>query len=391
MTTGTWADAAAFVSEQLPRLVGVRRDLHANPELGGQEFRTTERIATELAAAGLSPRLLPGGTGVICDIGDSPATVGLRADIDALPLQDGKDVPYRSTVEGVCHACGHDVHVAMVLGAGLFLAGRAATGGLPRGVRLIFQPAEEILPGGALDVIASGGLDGIERLYALHCDPTIDVGHVGLRVGPVTSATDHVEVRLSGSGGHTARPQLTADLVTALGAVLTQVPAVLARRVDPRAGVNLVWGEVQAGTAANVIPRSGVAIGTLRMLDRDVWETVPPLLAGIVRDVVAAYGVEVEVRHERGVPPVVNDATAVQELEAAAAAGIGPAAVCGTTQSLGGEDFGWYLEKVPGALARLGVRPVGGPSGGDLHQPGFDVDESCIGVGVKLLAGVAAR
>lgn len=377
-----------FVDAQLPHLIAFRRDIHQHPELGGQEFRTTERLASQLAAAGLTPRVLPGGTGLLCDIGNVPPTIGLRADIDALPITDGKAVPYRSTIDGVCHACGHDVHLTVTLGVGLFLAQLASEGRLSVGVRLIFQPAEEVLPGGALDVIASGGLDGLERVFALHCDPTEYAGQIGLKVGAITSASDHVEVRLSGSGGHTARPQLTADLVAALGAVLTQAPAVLTRRVDPRAGVNLTWGQVAAGTASNVIPRAGVASGTLRMLDRDAWETVPALLADVIRGVVKPYGVEVELLHERGVPPVVNDHDAIAELGHSAALVLGSDAICATKQSLGGEDFAWYLEKVPGALARLGVRPVGAASGGDLHQPTFDVDETCIGVGVKLMAAV---
>jgi len=370
-------------------LVEFRRDLHAHPELGRLEVRTTGQITEALTAAGLAPRPLPGGTGLLCDVGTQPPTVGLRADIDALPLTDAKDVPYRSIVEGACHACGHDVHTAVVLGAGLFLAAEAAAGRLRRGVRLIFQPAEEQMPGGALDVIAAGGLDGLERLFAVHCDPALEVGRVGLRPGSITSATDHVTVRVIGPGGHTARPHLTGDLLAALGDVLARVPAVLSRRVDPRAGVNLVWGEVHAGTAANVIPRSGSVSGTLRMLDRQVWETVPTLLAEIVRAVVAPYGVDAEVTHVRGVPPVVNDPLAIAELAAAAGA-IGEDSVAGTEQSLGGEDFGWMLEKVPGALARLGVRPVGVVGAPDLHHAAFDVDEACIEVGVRLLAAVAS-
>ena len=379
------SEVAAFVADHHERLVAFRRDLHANPELGRQEFRTTQRIADDLAAVGLAPRVLPGGTGLLCDIGDVPPSVGLRADIDALPIADGKDVPYRSTIDGVCHACGHDVHTTVLLGAGLFLAGEAAAGRLARGVRLVFQPAEEVMPGGALDIIAAGGLDGLERLYAVHCDPSIDVGRVGLRVGPVTSATDQVEVRLTGPGGHTARPHRTADVVAAVGDVVARTSGVLTRRVDPRAGINLVWGEVHAGSASNVIPRLGMARGTLRMLDRSVWEQMPVILDAVIRAVAEPYGVSVEIEHERGVPPVVNEANAVSEL-AVAAGRISSDAACDTEQSLGGEDFGWFLEKVPGALARLGVgRP--GTERVDLHQPTFDVDESAIGVGVRLLAG----
>jgi amidohydrolase len=241
------------------------------------------------------------------------------------------------------------------------------------------------MPGGALDIIAAGGLDGLERLFAVHCDPSIDVGRIGLRVGPVTSATDQVEVRLTGPGGHTARPHRTADVVAAVGDIVARTSGVLTRRVDPRAGINLVWGEVNAGSASNVIPRSGVARGTLRMLDRSVWERMPVILDEVVRAVAAPYGVVVEILHERGVPPVVNDANAVSEL-AVAASHISSDAACDTEQSLGGEDFGWFLEKVPGALARLGVgRP--GAERVDLHQSTFDVDESAIGIGVRLLVG----
>jgi amidohydrolase len=378
----------AFLGEQRDGLVEFRRDLHAHPELGGHEERTTDRISARLTAAGLDPRVLPTGTGLICDVGNVPATIGLRADIDALPVVDGKDVTYRSQIDGVCHACGHDVHATIVLGTGLFLTALASAGRLARGVRLIFQPAEEVIPGGALDVIDAGGLDGLERLYALHCDPTLPVGRVGLRVGPITSATDQVEVHLHGPGGHTARPHRSADLVAALGDVVSRVPGILARRVDPRAGVNLVFGEVHAGSASNVIPRSGVARGTLRMLDHRAWESVPPLLADAIRSVAAPYGVDVEIVHTRGVPPVVNDARAISEL-ALAAAQISPGAACDTEQSLGGEDYGWFLDKVPGALARLGVRSPDADVAVDLHQPAFDVDERCIGVGVRLLAGTA--
>jgi amidohydrolase len=379
---------AEFLADHGQRLVEVRRDLHAHPELSREERRTTALVADALAHVGLSPAMLPVGTGLMCDIGPTPPKVALRADLDALPIPDGKDVSYRSTVDGVAHACGHDVHTTIVLGAGLALQRLAMKGELAHGVRLVFQPAEEVVPGGALDVIAAGGLDGIERMYAVHCDPAIDVGQVGLLVGPITAASDHIEVRLTGEGGHTARPHLTADLVTALGAVITQVPALLSRLVDPRAGVALVWGQVSTGTAANAIPRSGVVRGTLRTLSRDLWETLPPLVDDLVKSVASAYGVGIDISHARGVPPVVNDADSVASLDAAVHAVTNGVAV-ETRQSLGGEDFAWYLERVPGALARLGVRSPGSTLPMDLHQSGFDVDERCISVGVQLLAAVS--
>jgi amidohydrolase len=378
-----------FLADNGQRLVEVRRDLHAHPELSREERRTTELVADALAHVGLSPKLLPAGTGLVCDVGPEPPTIAFRADLDALPIADTKDVSYRSRFDGVAHACGHDVHTTVVLGVGLALQRMVTRGEFERGVRLVFQPAEEVVPGGALDVIDAGALDGIERIYAVHCDPSIDVGQIGLRVGPITAASDHIEVRLSGSGGHTARPHLTADLVTALGAVVTQVPALLSRRVDPRAGVALVWGQISAGTASNAIPREGVARGTLRTLSRDLWESLPAVIDELVTAVASPYGVRVEVSHTPGVPPVVNDAASVASLEAAVRSAVPDARVVDTAQSLGGEDFAWYLDRMPGALARLGVRSPGSLVPMDLHQSGFDVDERCISVGVKLLAGVA--
>jgi amidohydrolase len=372
-------------------LVALRRDLHAHPELGRQERRTIEVLRARLAAEQLTPQVLADGAGLVCDIGPDTGAglIGLRADLDALPVADEKDVPYRSTVPGVCHACGHDVHAAAVLGAGLVLAGMHAAGRLAGGVRLVFQPAEELTPGGALDLLAAGGLDGVQTIYCLHCDPAADVGSVGLRVGPVTGSADQLEVRLTGPGGHTARPHLTADLVYALGQVATQVPGVLSRLVDPRAGLSVVWGHVAAGAAPNAIPREGLLAGTVRTLDAEVWRDAPDVVGQAVRAVLAPYPVEVEVSYTRGVPPVVNDGDCVGLLDAAAAAVVGPDSVHPTAQSLGGEDFAWYLAHIPGALARLGVRHPGATVVHDLHQGSFDVDERAIGVGARLLAATA--
>ena len=382
----------AAVAAHLPELVAVRRDLHAHPELSNAEHRTTEVVRARLAAAGLDPQALPRGTGLTCDVtgaGSGSTVIALRADLDALPITDEKQVDYRSTIPGQCHACGHDVHAVVVLGAGVVLAELAAQGQVNGGVRLIFQPAEEATPGGALDVIAAGRLAGVDRIFTVHCDPRTDVGLVGLRVGPITGSADNVRVRLTGSGGHTARPHLTADLVYALGRVVTDVPAVLSRRVDPRAGLSLVWGRIQAGGVANAIPREGEVEGTVRSLNADVWELAPVVVEEAVRAVVGAYGVDVEVSYTRGVPPVVNDPVAVELLAASARALVGPDAVIDTEQSLGGEDFAWYLGQVPGALARLGVRRPGDVVGRDLHQGSFDVDEDAIAVGIRLLVGAA--
>jgi amidohydrolase len=369
-------------------LVAVRRDLHRHPELGRAERRTTAVLADHLSAAGLSPRVLAGGTGLVCDVGQDGPLVALRADIDALPLQDEKDVPYRSTVPGACHACGHDVHATVLLGAGLELARRE----LPGRVRLLFQHAEELMPGGALDVLAEGWLDGVQAVFGLHCDPALEVGRVGLKTGPITAAADAVEVRLTGPGGHTSRPHNTVDLVHVLASVATGLPEALGRLVDPRAGLCVVWGRVEAGRAHNAIPREGLLSGTLRVLDKAAWQQAPDLVERVVQGLVAPYGARASVSYERGVPPVVNDPSATALLGAAVRTALGEAALVPTLQSLGGEDFAWYLETVPGAMARLGVRPPGSERPLDLHQPMFDADESAIDVGVRVLveAAVAA-
>ncbi|MDT0443695.1 amidohydrolase [Streptomyces johnsoniae] len=375
-------------------LIAFRRDLHMHPELGNQEVRTTAVLKDRLERAGLAPRVLDTGTGLVCDIrppGAEGPLLALRADIDALPIPDTKTVPYRSTVPGRAHACGHDVHATIVLGAGLMLARLAGRGLLPRPVRLLFQPAEEVLPGGAQDVVETGVLDGVGRILALHCDPKVNAGRIGVRVGPITSACDRIEVTLAGPGGHTARPHLTTDLVTAAAKVATEVPALIARRVDTRAGMAITWGRLTTGHAPNVIPQTAELSGTMRCLDLAAWRAAPDLVHAAVDEVAAMYRAKSEIRYIRGVPPVVNDAASTALLAEAMTARFGAQAVGETEQSLGGEDFSWYLEHVPGAMARLGVRPPGDASAAprDIHQGDFDIDESAIGIGVDLLTGAA--
>ncbi|MDO8106904.1 amidohydrolase [Isoptericola sp. b441] len=378
----------ARVEAYRAELVELRRDLHAHPEIGHSERRSTAVVAERLRAAGLEPQLLP-GTGLVCDLGptDGPRVM-LRADLDALPVPDTCSHPWRSTVAGLAHACGHDVHTAVVLGAGLVLAELADEGLLDVGVRLLFQAAEEVQPGGALDAIAAGAMDGVARVFGVHCDPKLDVGLVGTRIGPITSASDPVTVTITSAGGHTSRPHLTGDVVFALGQVITQVPAVLGRRLDPRSGVNLTWGLVHAGTVHNAIPAAGQVKGSLRCLDAAAWTDAAAVLREAVEHVTAPYRVSVEVQHERGVPPVDNDETATRMLDTAARDVLGPDAVVLTEQSLGGEDFGWLLTRVPGAMARLGTRTPGGRTF-DLHQGDLDADERAISVGARLLVRTA--
>jgi amidohydrolase len=372
-----------WVSGHAEQLVSVRRHLHAHPELAFAEFETTSFLEQRLREAGLQPRRLPSGTGLVVDVGAGDPVIVLRADIDALPLPDLKDVPYASTRENVCHACGHDVHTTVALGVALALSPLD----LPGTVRIVFQPGEETIPGGAVQVVAAGVLDGASRAFALHCDPSIPVGTIGLRTGAITAACDKVQVSVTGPGGHTARPQLTVDLVDALGRLITDIPALLSRQVDPRAGMSLVWGAVNAGVAANAIPQRGSLHGTLRVLDRDAWQGAEELVRTLVTKVAGASGAGVDVDYVRGVPPVVNDPRATALMRSAALESVGAERVVQSPQSMGGEDFGWFADALPIGLARLGTHDGGAPL--DLHRGTFDVDEQAIGVGLRFLARTA--
>lgn len=379
---------ARAVETATPDLIELRRDLHAFPELSWQEERTTDLVYAWMDKLGLSPQRFD-GTGLSVDIGPSGGPiVALRADLDALPILDTTQDPWRSKNPGVAHACGHDVHVSALIGAATALATADRAIGLPYRVRLIFQPAEEVMPGGALRLLSDGVLAGVSRIFALHCDPSLDVGRVGIREGAITGASDQIHVVLNGRGGHTSRPHLTEDLTFALGSLITQLPAVLSRRFDPRAGASLVWGQVSAGNAANVIPAVGELKGTLRMLDAAAWHDAEHLVRGIIADIVEPFGVGVDLTYTRGVPPVVNDFAVTERLRHAVTAALGPEGVATTAQSLGGEDFAWYVETLPGTMARLGTRTPGGPTY-DLHQGNLRVDERAIAVGALVLANAA--
>lgn len=379
--------AESWLAAHYDDLVAWRRHFHRHPELGRQEFATTQFVADRLVEAGLNPKALPGGTGLICDLGPQHAPrIALRADMDALPMAERTGADYSSTVPGVAHACGHDAHTAMLLGAGTALA---SVPELPVGVRLLFQPAEELMPGGAIDAIAAGALAGVSRIFALHCDPRLEAGRVAIIAGPITSAADSLEITLHSPGGHTSRPHLTSDLVYGMGAVITGLPGVLSRRIDPRHSTVMVWGAANAGVAANAIPQTGTLAGTVRTASRETWIGMEALVREIVSGLLAPLGIEHTLQYRRGVPPVVNEERSTQIMTHAIEA-VGPEALAETRQSGGGEDFSWYLEEVPGAMARLGVWSGEGEQR-DLHQPNFDIDERALGVGVRVLVNTVEQ
>ncbi|MCD0443785.1 amidohydrolase [Glycomyces sp. A-F 0318] len=364
-------------------IIAARRHIHANPRLSRQEHDTADFVAARLAEAGLQPQLIPDGTGLTCDIGTGDHVIAIRADMDALPIHDPKQVPYRSTVDGVCHACGHDAHTAIVLGVARVLAELERREGLPGRFRLIFQPSEEQFPSGAPTMIKYGALTDVAAIFAFHCDPQFPAGQVAVRNGPLTAACDVMEIRMRGRGGHTSRPHLTSDLVNAIGRVVVDVPALVNRRLDPRQSVAIVFGAVQAGEAANAIPQEALARATVRVHGRETWDMIPDLVQEVTRSVARSSGVECEIDYRRGVPPVVNDRAASAMFAGATAAALGDEAVAEAPMSMGGEDFAYYLEQIPGAMARLGV---GRPDERlDIHQGDFDIDEAALAHGVRVM------
>jgi amidohydrolase len=368
-------------------LVELRRDLHAHPELARQERRTTDVVVDVLQNAGLKPRVLASGTGLICDVGSqSGPTIALRADLDALPVQDQKSVSYRSTTPGVAHACGHDAHTTILTGVALQLVGRASLNGT---VRLIFQPAEESPMSGALDVIAEGGLEQVDAIFALHCDPSNRVGHIGTRVGAITSAQDRIGISLHGPGGHSARPDLTPNPIDVMARLITSLPDVVNKQLSAGQKIAIGFGSVSSQGVANAIPSHVEATGTVRIPDAELWPEAPRLVEEAVATIVSGCGLQSELGYQRVCPAVVNDFDATSVLLSAARELVGAACTYEAPQSLGGEDFAWYLRHVPGALARLGVRIPTTDQQVDLHSGFFDIDERAIPIGVDLLVDTA--
>ncbi|MCV7741263.1 N-acyl-L-amino acid amidohydrolase [Micrococcus luteus] len=388
------------VAELEDEIVSFRRDLHRHPELSYEEYRTTDRIVELLSGYGLSPVRME-STGAYVDVGEGPVVLALRADIDALPVEEETGLPYVSVNDGVAHACGHDMHTAVMAGVavalGRILRGATADADLRAAgervhgtVRVIFQPAEERLPGGSLAVLRQGILDDVPRILAAHCDPQVDVGSIGTRIGAITSAADTIRITLTGRGGHTSRPHLTEDMVFALSQIAVNVPAVLSRRIDVRSAVSVVWGQIAAGSAPNAIDNTGYLAGTMRCLDADVWEEAGALLDEVVRQVAAPYGVHVQLEHVRGVPPVHNTEGETALIETAARRELGSRAILLTPQSMGGEDFAWMTQQVPGSMLRLGTRSPGGPIY-DLHRGDYAPDERAIGVGMRVFTAAALQ
>jgi amidohydrolase len=372
----------AAIATETDETVALRRAIHRRPELGHHEFETTKLVAEHLATAGLSPEIRSTDVGLVVDVGSGAPLVAFRADLDALPVLETSGVDFASETPGVMHACGHDAHTAIAAG----LARAMATMDLPGRVRFLFQPAEEAVPGGAVEMVDEGRVTDASSILAFHVDPSIPAGTVGLRPGPITGAADRIRITVSGPGGHTSRPHKTSDVVHAAAAIVTQLPPLVQRRTDPREPVAVVFGMIQGGTAENVIPTEVTLAGTVRMFDPDLWRGMPPLVERLVAEIVAPLDTAASVEYERGSPPVVNDRGILDIVERAAMSVLGPDGILPTGQSLGAEDFAWFLEEVPGALVRLGAQPQG--RNVDLHAADFELDETAIPMGM-MVAGAS--
>jgi amidohydrolase len=373
-----------------PRLVDWRRHLHRHPELSGREKRTAAFVSTVLSELGLQPREGVGGHGVTAEIGDARrgGVVALRADMDALPIHEETGAAYASTVPGVMHACGHDAHVAMLLGAAALLKSRERE--LRRPVRLIFQPHEEVFPGGAPGLIAAGVLDGVERIFGIHICSSIPTGLLGTRPGPFMAAVNPMHITIRGRGGHAAMPHEAIDPVLAAAQVIVALQTVVSRSLPIAEPSVVSVTQVAGGTADNIIPEAVELAGTIRTFTRATRELAQRRVREIVESTARAFGATAEVRLDPGYPSLVNDARMTEHVWAVArAAGIPDQQHALLDPQGGGEDFAYYLEKTPGVFVFLGAGNAAQQCCFPHHHPRFDIDEDALPTGAALHAQFA--
>jgi amidohydrolase len=392
MVKGWTARLDAIIDDLAPEMSTVRRHLHSHPEPSGQEIRTTAFLGERLAAAGFRVRLGPGRCGLLVDTAEphSGRLIGLRADIDALRVQEQNQSGYVSQQPGVMHACGHDAHSAILVGTLLGLARAEAAGVLPCPVscRGIFQPAEETNCG-ALDMITAGALEDVAAVLALHVDPSRAVGRIGTRCGPFTAACDEMEIHIEGRGGHAARPHESIDPIAAAAQLVSSIYLFVPRAVDSHDPVVVTIGLIHGGESPNVIPAHVLLRGTVRTLGGPVRERTKDHILQLARGLAEASGARIRVEFKPGPESVRNDPGLTVLVRQAASDMLGPEQVEEIPRpSMGGEDFAYYLHKAPGSMFRLGC--CAHASGcAPLHSPLFDLDERSLAIGGKILARTA--
>lgn len=392
--TEEWVSTlCAEVEQQEEMLVNLRCQLHRHPELSNEEKWTTETLLKRLQQSGVQAERFSHITGLYATVRSSPAsdvTVGLRGDIDGLPIHDEKQSEYRSRVEGVMHACGHDAHATIVLGAMIVLQRLVDMGKNPWPISIkgIFQPAEEASTG-ALDVIETGVCENIDTIFALHVDPTLPTGNIGLRTGVLTAGCDKFSVRFTGKGGHGARPYQTTDPVDAATAWVQMAYSRIGRRVDPFDPTSFSVGKIVGGHAANVIPTSVEIAGTLRTTSTAGRARTLGVLEQTSEAIRITSGCDVELETHATAVPVNNNPVAIELLSQATRLLLGRQAEVGIPHpSLGSEDFSYYQQRIPGALARLGIAGHG-VGNQPLHTSRFDIDPHALVIGTRLLAATA--
>ncbi|MCP9933214.1 amidohydrolase [Cyanobium sp. Candia 9D4] len=366
----------------LPELIQIRRHIHRHPELSGHEQQTAALVAGELRRWGWEVREGVGRTGVVAELGPVGAPlVALRADMDALPIEERTELPYASSRQGLMHACGHDIHTTVGLGVARLLAGMADR--LTARVRLLFQPAEETAEG-ATWMRADGAMEGVQALFGVHVFPSLEVGTVGVRSGSLTAAAGELEVEVLGEGGHGARPHQSTDAIWIAARVVSGLQEAISRRLDPLHPVVVSFGLIEGGKAFNVIADHVRLLGTVRCLDLEVHAQLPGWIEDTVHALCKGHGGEARVHYRCISPPVHNDPELTQLVADAAVALLGRSRVQWLEQpSLGAEDFAQLLEGTRGTMFRLGVAGPGGCT--PLHSNSFDPDEGCLEVGIKVL------
>jgi hippurate hydrolase len=382
----TWR--ALVPAARLPELTALREDLHRHPELSLAEHRTAARLERALLDLGIEDVRRVATTGVVARIrGEDPEgspPVAIRGDIDALPIREDTGLPFSSQVDGVMHACGHDVHATWVVAAAALLLEKPCAGD----VVLVLQPAEE-LGTGAQRILDSGCLEGVAAIFGAHVDRRYEVGQVVVQEGPMAAATDEFVVRILGAGGHGARPHLTRDPIVAAAAMVQALQTVVARRIDPGEPAVVTVGSIHGGTAANVIPERVELQGTLRSCAPRVRAALSEATVQLCRDVATAFGVQAEVEIRGGTPPIVNPPEATAWARSATVRVLGEHALTDMPEvNMGGEDFAVYLEHLPGCFLRVGAREPGGAVIG-AHTPRFYAAEEAIWVGAAVLAETA--
>jgi len=377
---------AHAISEEI---IEWRRDFHMHPELGFEVQRTAGIVAAELEKLGYRVKTGVGKTGVVADIGEGGKMVAIRADMDALPLQELNETEFRSQVDGKMHACGHDSHTAMALGAAQLLTKEKFEGR----VRFLFQPSEEAADeegkSGAMRMVEDGAMDGVDFVIAQHIDPTNPVGTVTISSGPCSGGVDSWFAVIEGKGGHGAYPHETIDPFFLLAHVIFALNSIVSRRLDPFAPAVVSIGSINGGFTENVIPQSVKLTGTLRYTDVAVQKQIH---AEIKRafEVTKALGGNYELKFEIGSLPMINEEKVSAEIEKIGVAMLGRENVTELEKSLGAEDFGSFMEHAPGAMFMLGVQKKG-HEGYSLHHPKFDLDESALPIGTAMLVETALK